>query len=175
MPDQLNFRLATSDGEDLGSMRSLIFTHGPNDWNYLPRDGVAQELEDVRSGKAIAVVVEDRGEIVGLAVSYPSFIRFPELADSSEPSSCAYICDVVVNRAYAGRSVATRMLNKSKVELVARGAKTIFIDCHEENLASRGMMRKSGFVEVAVIDDPERRFVGSRRTVISAWDAASGG
>jgi ribosomal protein S18 acetylase RimI-like enzyme len=174
MPEQLNFRLATSNGDDLDVMRSLIFTHGANDWNYLPEDEVAQEFEDVRSGRAIAVLAEDRGEIIGFAVSYPSLIRFPELSDSTEQSSFAYICDVVVNRKHAGKGVGAKMLTKSQIELVARGAKTIFIDCHEENLASRGMMRKSGFVEVAVVDDPERRFVGSRRTVVSAWNAASG-
>ena len=40
-------------------MRQLLLIHGKNDWNLLPESGVDQELEDVRSGSAVSVVIED--------------------------------------------------------------------------------------------------------------------
>jgi L-amino acid N-acyltransferase YncA len=50
--------------------------------------------------------------------------------------------------------------------LAAQGLKDVYIDRHEENAASAGMMRKGGFVEVDTFAEPARRPHGSGRTTV---------
>lgn len=47
-----------------------------------------------------------------------------------------------------------------------QGVGDVFIERHEENAGSAGMMRKAGFREVRTFNDPERRATGSRRTTL---------
>ncbi len=165
----IEMRLATAS--DIESMRVLLFSDGVNDWNYLPPDGVVQELGDVRSGRASAAVLEQDGVIVGLSIFYPNFVRFPAYVsrDLNQSAAVGYIDDVVVSRKLIGQGLGTKLLTRTIEELRARGMREIFIDCHEENLASRGMIRKAGFIDCGCFDDHERRFVGSRRTCIARY------
>ncbi len=166
-----NMKLRLADSNDIEPMRELIFTHGPNEWNYLPKDGITRELENVRSGAAEAVVVEVEGGLVGLAVFYCGFVRFPDLvARGTEPSNVGYIEDVVVSREHAGEGLGSKMLERAAREFGKRNVEEVYIDCHEENLASLGMMRKAGFERIAVFYDPERRFSGSRKTCVRRLD-----
>ena len=146
-------------------MFALLTEHGPNQWNFLPEDGVKSEMQDVADGRAAAILAKDGEKIVGFAVAYPGLIRFPKLTTSKlDQSKFGYIGDVVVHPNYSGRGIGSSLLNQAKAFLSASGVVEVHIDCHEENAASRGMMRKAGFEELATFHDPDRRFVGSRRT-----------
>jgi len=57
-------------------------------------------------------------------------------------------------------------------ELAKLGADVVFIDRHEENLASAGMMRAAGFVEIDTYADPRRRPHGSGRTTVCCFSFA---
>ena len=54
------------------------------------------------------------------------------------------------------------------------GVDAVFVDRHEENLASAGMMRKAGFTEVETYADPRRRPHGSGRTTVCCFSFADG-
>lgn len=168
---EYTFRQATS--ADIGTMRRLLDEHGPNDWNYLPVEGVQQELSDVASGKALACLVEQGGNLVGFAIAYARLVRFPTYAPNAVVDRTGYIGDVVVHREHAGKGLGSSLLTQVKHALVICGVEEIHVDCHEENAPSRGMMRKAGFVELAVFHDPGRRFVGSRNTWLGRCAAAS--
>jgi hypothetical protein len=47
-----------------------------------------------------------------------------------------------------------------------QGFVEVFIERHEENPGSAGMMSKAGFVEIDTCHDPARRALGSRRTTV---------
>lgn len=170
---QLEFRTATSS--DSEALTAFIFEHGVNEWNFLPTEGVAEEVADIGRGKAVGIVVEMKEQLVGLAISYPKFVRFPDyLPNGIADSEAGYIGDVVVDNSMVGQGIGTKLLEKSKSALINAGCTFIFIDCHEENLASRGMMQKAGFYEVAVYLDPKRRSSGSRKTWIGGFDSSGG-
>ena len=85
-------------------------------------------------------------------------------------SCIGYIGDVVVDGAFTGQGVGTRLLEECISKLVQRGVHLIYIDCHEENRASRGMMRKAGFTEVVTYLDIERRTCGSKKTWVGLFE-----
>ena len=128
----MNFRRAIPNKGELESMRALLFEHGKNDWNYLPEAGIDRELSDLGTGKALAVLMEDTGRMVGLAIGYPAFIRFPDLEPASaDAASIAYVGDVAIHREYVGKGHGTELLQKLCGELISSGARTIYIACHE--------------------------------------------
>ena len=67
----------------------------------------------------------------------------------------------------AGQGLGSRLLGESVKFLAEQGVQDIYIDRHEENAASAGMMRKAGFVELDTFPDPARRPSGSGRTTLS--------
>ena len=77
-----------------------------------------------------------------------------------------YVGEAVVHREHAGKGLGSRLLKEVLAALAGEDCKEIYIERHEENLASAGMMRKAGFTEVATFDDPQRRSSGSRRTTV---------
>ena len=155
---------------DVDEMYELLMQHGPNQWNYLPEDGVAAELENVVDGKAIALLAELDSHIIGFAVTYPGYMRFPEHMHSDVVvEKVGYIGNVVVHKDYAGKGIGTILLEQAKVALLERGVSEVHIDCHEENLASRGMMKKAGFVKLALYSDPKRRSSGSRKSWVGRF------
>ncbi|MDP1938344.1 MAG: hypothetical protein Q8K91_14150, partial [Hylemonella sp.] len=62
--------------------------------------------------------------------------------------------------------LGTTLLEKVIDRLTVTGACEVYIDRHEENAASAGMMRKTGFVEIDTFAEPVRRPHGSRRTTV---------
>ncbi len=158
------YRLATSS--DIPSLIQFIFEHGPNPWNYLPEDGVRRHLEAIATGDTWAILAACKPELIGF-VSCNSGDYFPQYEPESVRNRLrGYIAEGVVHKAYIGRGIGTELLEQAKAEFRARGINTIYLDRHEENAASAGMMRKAGFALVDTIDDPQRRTVGSRRTAI---------
>lgn len=153
--------------EDIPAMVAFIFEHGPNPWNYLPQDAVLAHLQGIAEGSVQAVLAQQEGgELAGFVTFLASsnFERYqaPERRDLP----LGYVGEAVVHRELAGRGLGSRLLGEAVRGLHARGIRDIYIERHEENAGSAGMMRKAGFVEVATFADPERRGAGSRRTTL---------
>ncbi len=72
----------------------------------------------------------------------------------------------MIHRDMAGQGLGSTLLEKAVARLGEKGLVDLYIDRHEENAASAGMMRKAGFSELHTYADPERRPNGSRRTTI---------
>lgn len=154
---------------DIDTLCSLILEHGPNPWNHLPPDEVTAHLNGIADGAVQAVVADRDGELLGF-VSYQLsryFERYqpPERRDQLH----AYICEAVTHRAAAGQGLGSRLLSQAVARLVEEGITDIYIDRHEENAASAGMMRKAGFVELDTYTDLQRRPNGSRRTTVCCF------
>ena len=77
-----------------------------------------------------------------------------------------FVGDVVVSSLHAGKGIATKLLEKCLLEARNDKIRSVFIERHEENLASAGMMRKAGFEVVDTFFDPKKRAAGSQNSVI---------
>ena len=153
------------DDEDLAAMRELLFSEGPNDWNYLTEESVNIQIELIRKGKATAVVVED-DSILGFAVLIFGDACPEKLNKYANLEQLAYINDVVVSHRLAGKGYGTKLLLESVALARANGYSSVYIERHEENAASAGMMKKAGFELVETVHDPDKRFTGSRNTSV---------
>ena len=152
--------------EHLAALQALIFEHGPNVWNYLPEDGIREHLDDVAQGRAHGVLALHEGLILG-AVTYclnTDFDRY--LAPPLRGTPQGYVCEAVVRRDQAGQGLGTRLLREALSAMAKMGAQAVFIDRHEENRASAGMMRRAGFVEIDTFAQAWRRPHGSGRTTV---------
>ncbi|MEN0106421.1 MAG: GNAT family N-acetyltransferase [Pseudomonas sp.] len=152
--------------EDIGELTALLLEHGPNPWNYLPEDDVRAHLQAIADGSVEAVVAQQGERIVG----FVSYIRTWQFADQQPAArrdeAHGYICEAVVHRDLAGQGLGSTLLEQAVAQLGEKGLVDIYIDRHEENAASAGMMRKAGFSELHTYADPERRPNGSRRTTV---------
>ena len=159
-------RLAAADPHDLPALRTLIFDDGANIWNHLPEDGIGEHLEDIALGRAFGVLALEQGQLIG-AVTFGLSTDFDDyLPPQARGTPQGYVSEAVVRRDRVGRGLGTLLLREALVELGKLGADVVFIDRHEENLASAGMMRAAGFVEIETYADPRRRPHGSGRTTV---------
>ncbi|MFI8479744.1 GNAT family N-acetyltransferase [Pseudomonas sp. NPDC078700] len=162
----MSIRLRLAYAADIDAMGSLIFEHGPNQWNYLPPAQVNAHLQAVASGEVDAMLADTGSELLGF-VSYclsSDFARYQPLERINNPQ--AYICEAVTARQVAGQGLGSRLLMAAIDALAEQGVKDIYIERHEENAASAGMMRKAGFNEIDCFDDKARRPNGSGRTSV---------
>lgn len=152
---------------DFEQIKKILYRDGLNDWNYLTAESVEAQFQLIREGTALAVLAET-DEIIGFAILIFKQACPEKLCQYADLSTLAYINDVAVNALYRGQGIGSRLLNKS-IE-IARHAQCdqVFIERHEENLASAGMMRKAAFSVVDTFYDPQRRTVGSRNTALLA-------
>ncbi|AQA19318.1 GNAT family N-acetyltransferase [Halioglobus japonicus] len=150
---------------DLSAMRTLLFAEGPNEWNYLTDESVDDQMALIREGKATAVIVEDT-RILGFAVLIFGAQSPARLAKYANLAEVAYINDVVVSRDLAGKGYGTLLLEEAFSVAASEACKAVYIERHEENLASAGMMRKAGFALVETFYDPDKRSTGSRNTTV---------
>ncbi|WP_052081175.1 GNAT family N-acetyltransferase [Pseudomonas sp. ML96] len=169
-----HFASAPARAEDIPVMLAFIFEHGPNPWNYLPQDAVLAHLQGIAEGSVRAVLARrESGALVGFVTFLASsnFERYqaPERRDLPQ----GYVGEAVVHRELAGRGLGSRLLGEAVQGLQALGIDDIYIERHEENAGSAGMMRKAGFVEVETFADPQRRAAGSRRTTLCYLRASS--
>ncbi len=158
--------------EHLPALEALIFDHGANIWNYLPEDGIREHLDDVAQGRAHGVLALQDGHILG-AVTFclnTDFDRY--LSASLRGTPQGYVCEAVVRRDQAGQGLGTRLLREALSVLAKMGVQVVFIDRHEENRASAGMMRRAGFVEIDTFAEPWRRPQGSGRTTVCSFSFA---
>lgn len=162
MREQISFRNAVIS--DLGDLKHLIFTHGPNEWNHLPREEVEAHLDVIITGETQAVIALDGRRLVGM-VTFNIGDFYPEYESERCSGRRGYIAEAVVHSAYAGQGIGSVLLEKAKNILHCSGVDTIYAKRHEENLASAGMMRKAGFVIVDTFPDPIRNSGSGKTTV----------
>jgi GNAT superfamily N-acetyltransferase len=156
--------------EELDFLKSFIFKHGPNPWNYLPKDGINKTFSLIANNHGEALTAREGETIIGLAIFfYPSALpkNFQQYAQSK---SAIYVAEVVVHSDYAGRGIGSQLLNKIIAKAPDLSASKVLLDRHEENASSAGMMRKAGFAETSTFSDLERRHSGSRKTTVLSFD-----
>jgi L-amino acid N-acyltransferase YncA len=150
---------------DFEQMRKILLRDGPNEWNYITNESIDLQFQLIRDGKALAVLAEDN-EITGFAILIFKEACSSKLGQYSDLSTMAYINDVVVNMNYSGKGIGSTLLQKA-IELAHKGqCEKVYIERHEENLASAGMMRKASFQIVDTFYDPQKRTSGSRNTSV---------
>lgn len=161
-----DFEIRQAQQRDIDNLCALIFEHGPNPWNHLPQDEVAAHLQGIAAGAVQALLAEHEGELLGF-VSYRMSRDFERYQPEARRGQLyAYICEAVIHRDMAGQGLGSRLLRQVVSLLAEQGVHDIYIDRHEENAASAGMMRKAGFVELESYADPQRRPYGSGRTTV---------
>ncbi len=155
--------------EHLPALQALIFDHGANAWNYLPEDGIRAHIEDIAHGRAHGVLALQDGQILG-AVTFCLSTDFDRYLPAPLRGTLqGYVSEAVVRRDQAGRGLGTQLLKEALASLATMGVHMVFIDRHEENRASAGMMRRAGFVEVETYPDPRRHPHGSGRTTVCCF------
>jgi ribosomal protein S18 acetylase RimI-like enzyme len=158
--------------EHLAALTDLIFEHGANVWNYLPKDGIREHLEHVVHGRDHGVLALQDGQMLG-AVTFGLSTDFDAyLPAHSRGTPQGYVSEAVVRRERTGQGLGTRLLREALAALSSMGVVAVFIDRHEENIASAGMMRRAGFVELETYADPRRRPYGSGRTTVCRFSVA---
>jgi ribosomal protein S18 acetylase RimI-like enzyme len=156
----------------LPALQALIFEHGANIWNYLPEDGIRAHLDDIAQGRAHGVLALQDGHILG-AVTFGLSTDFERyLPPQTRGTPQGYVSEAVVRRDRVGQGLGTRLLRQALTSLSKTGVASVFIDRHEENLASAGMMRRAGFVELDTYADLRRRPHGSGRTTVCCFSFA---
>ena len=159
-------RVVAASAQDLPALHDLIFDHGANIWNYLPEDGIREHLEDIAQGRAHGVLALEAGQWIG-AVTFGLSTDFDAyLPPQQRGTPQGYVSEAVVRRDRVGQGLGTWLLRQALDALGRLGAEVVFIDRHEENLASAGMMRAAGLVELETYADPRRRPHGSGRTTV---------
>ena len=150
---------------DYIKMRALLLEEGPNEWNYLSQSSIDDQFKLIEDGSAIAVLCESN-EILGFAILIFREYSPSKLEKYTNLSLIDYINDVVVKKSCSGKGIGKRMLNECVSISQSRNSTAVYIERHEENLASAGMMQKAGFEIVETYYDPEKRFVGSKNTSV---------
>ena len=105
-------------------------------------------------------------EPLPLLIPHPD-LRAPRTAYPLANGIVRHVGEAVVHRAHRGRGLGSRLLTAAVERMRAMGLREIYIERHEDNEGSAGMMRKAGFEVIDVYDDPRRRVVGSGRTSVS--------
>jgi len=146
-------------------MKELLLSEGSNQWNYITDDSIEHQFNLISDGKAFAVLAEER-VIVGFAILIIGDACPSKLGRYYSLSEIAYISDVVVASNQSGNGLGSKLLKEAVRMAYKEGCSKVYIERHEENLASAGMMRKAGFELVEIFYDPEKRTCGSRNTVV---------
>lgn len=160
----INMRFATA--ADCAALQQLILEHGPNDWNYLPADGVAQTLQQLAAGSVQGLLAEQEGRLLGIML-FAVTDRYPDYRPAEVAADQAgFLIEAVVSRDCAGQGLGSRLLLAVCAALRAQGCGWICADRQQDNAGSAGMMRKAGFAELGSYADPAHRWSGSRRTAV---------
>jgi len=160
----IEYRKAFS--EEIDELKKLIWEYGPNEWNFLTQDGVNDEFDLVGDGSAQVIVATHDSEIIGFAVLIDGIVSPKYLEKYCSLKDMRFVGDVVVSSLHSGKGIATKLLKECISEAKRKGANSVLIERHEDNLASAGMMKKAGFKIVDTFHDPEKRTAGSRNSAI---------
>jgi len=153
------------DEDDLQSMKDLLLREGMNEWNYITDESVDHQFRLIRQGKALAVLAEG-SDIVGFAVLILKEACPRKLSNYAALCGIAYVNDVVVASSQSGKGLGSQLLKESIKCAGEEKCSHVYIERHEENMSSAGMMRKAGFELVETFHDPEKRATGSRKTSV---------
>jgi ribosomal protein S18 acetylase RimI-like enzyme len=159
--------LQPARAEDIPALADLILTHGPNPWNWLPPDDVAKHVAQIATGEVGGVVAWREGAVQGVVTFCQTqhFARYQPVGRATQAQG--YVCEAVVHRDAVGQGLGARLLQAALEALQAQGLREVYIDRHEENAASAGMMRKAGFMVIDTFAEPARRPHGSGRTAVA--------
>ena len=150
---------------DFKQMREVLLRDGPNEWNYITNESIDLQFQLIREGKALAVLAEEN-EIAGFAVLILKEACPSKLRKYSDLSTLAYINDVVVSMNHSGKGIGSTLLKEAVKYARKEQCEKIYIERHEENLASAGMMRKADFQLIDTFHDPKIRTSGSKKTSV---------
>ncbi len=158
--------LREAGAADIDAVHGLIREHGPNPWNYLAEPWLREHLAGFATGRTRAVLAEAHGAIVAV-ITYEETREFARYQPAARAGlRQGHVGEAVVHRDWRGRGLGARLLREAVARLQALGLVDIYVERHEQNAASAGMMRSAGFVVVDCFDDHERRSAGSRRTAV---------
>jgi len=162
-------RLENATPSDAERLLAFLFEHARNPWNYLPEQPLREHFAGLADGKVEALMAYVDGELAGFVSFQTSryFARYQPAGTRDRPHG--YISEAAVHPGYAGKGLGSLLLGAAVRRLEGLGVDAVFIDRHEENAASAGMMRKAGFVEVDTYADPDRRPEGSGRTTVCVY------
>jgi len=158
-----------SDG-DADCIKTLFYEHGINDWNSFDDREINDQISLVNKGLADAVLLEGE-RILGVAFIVYGVSCPAKLEKYHDLRKISFVKDVVVSSEVHGQGFGTKLLEYCKSLAAQNGYDQVYIERHEENIASRRMMEKSGFKIVDTYHDPVKRKVGSRNTVILSADS----
>ena len=162
----MTWQIDAATAADIPVLTELILTHGPNVWNWLPPDEVAAHLAQIATGEVGAVVAREGDAVLGVV----TFCRTTHFAryqpEDRRDAVHGYVCEAAVHREGVGRGIGAALLTAALGVLEAQGLREVYIDRHEENAASAGMMRKVGFDVIDTFDEPAKRPNGSGRTTV---------
>lgn len=161
----MNIHSRPLDYADFKAMRTLLLTEAPNEWNYITDESIDHQFKLLQNGNALAVLAEEN-HILGFAIVIMKSACPVQLSQYDQLSNIAYINDVVVASSQSGKGLGTQLLKESIRLAGIEKCSKVYIERHEENLASAGMMRKAGFTLVETFNDPHKRTSGSRNTSI---------
>ena len=146
-------------------MRALMLKGGANEWNHITDTSIGLQFQLIQDNNALAVIAEEN-EIAGFAILILKEACPSKLTKYTGLASIAYINDVVVSANHSGKGIGSTLLDKAVDYAGKAKCAKVYIERHEENLESAGMMRKSQFEIVDTFHDPEKRSSGSRKTSI---------
>ncbi len=162
----MTIRFIAAERTHLSGLQAFIFEQGANVWNWLPQDGIAAHMRDIAAKEAGALLAMEGEQLLGAV----TFCRTQDFARYQSPlrrdAEHGYVCEVVVRRDQTGRGLGVQLLERAVQGLQAQCLQEVYIDRHEENLASAGMMRRAGFEELETFAEPQRRLHGSGRTTV---------
>jgi GNAT superfamily N-acetyltransferase len=150
--------------KELGELEEFLVCHGTNTWNYLPQQGVEDQLQRLKVQTDSCFIATEQSQIIGMAI-YRSKGDIPYFFNHSfHHCQSIYVSEVVVHKEHNGKGIGSSLI--ASIANIARvlGANYLAIDRHEQNASSAGMMRNAGFVELDCFADPARRSSGSKKT-----------
>lgn len=166
MPEkQITIRKAVSS--DILTLQTFIFEHGKNPWNFLPEDEIKMHIAAINTEEVHAYVAEINNNCVGFASFY---LGFPAAYQKYEPYSAknvAYLSEIVVHSDYVSKGIGGKLITTVKEYLIVNNVSRLYAERHADNVSSAGVMTKTGFKIIDEYYDEQRRFSGSRKTVVT--------
>jgi len=159
----MNIHSRALEEKDFREMKALLLRDGPNEWNFLTEESIEYQFQLIKEGSAEAILAES-DDLLGFAVLIYGEFCPDKLEKYTDLPAVAYINDVVVSKSHSGKGIGNKLLTECVSKAKSGSFKAVYIERHEENLASAGMMSKAGFEIVETFFDPKKRFVGSKNT-----------
>ena len=137
---EITYRNATRT--DIPAMSRFIFRHGPNRYNYLPREGVNAHLDGIgkRTAKTAAIIAMHGRQLVGF-VSY----MWGNVMPKYERKEHGYVAEAVVHQKRLGEGIGTEIGRRAVQALKRKGLAMVYVKHHTGNAPSRKTWKRLGF------------------------------